>query len=168
MQSSESTFIIEIMRIKFLLIAMLTLGVIYGQDSKPASPKPTVVFVCEHGSAKSVIAAMEFQRMVKQSELEVNVLTRGTNPDADIPKLVRDGLRADGLDVGTLKPTKLSEKDLAGAIKIVSFGPDLKPWLPTGATVTDWSAGPSVNTDYHAAQEYIKKQLELLIKDLKK
>jgi len=105
--------------------------------------------------------------MVKESGLDVNVLTRGTNPDAEVPKLVREGLKADGCDVGALKPTKISEKDLAGATKIVSFGPDLKPWLPAGGTVADWSATPSVSADYQAAQEYIKKQLEVLLKDLK-
>lgn len=168
MQSSEITFIIEPMRTSLLLVSMLSVGVICGQESKAPAPKPTVVFVCEHGSAKSVIAAVEFRRMVKESGLDVNILTRGTNPDSEIPTLVREGLKADGLDVGTLKPTKIAEKDLAGATKIVSFGPDLKPWLPTGGTVADWSATPSVNADYRAAQEFIKKQLEILLKDLKK
>jgi arsenate reductase len=156
------------MRIGLLLVSVLSLGAIHGQVSKELTPKPTVVFVCEHGSAKSVIAAAEFQRMIKESGLDVNVLTRGTNPDAEIPKLVRDGLKADGVDIGTLKPTEVSEKDLAGATKIVTFGPDLKPWLPAGRTVTDLSDTPSVTADYHAAQEYIKKQLEVLIQDLKK
>ena len=41
------------------------------------------------------------------------------------------------------------EKDLKGATKIVSFGPDLTPWLADGATVVDWSATPSVSEDYH-------------------
>ena len=157
-----------LMRLTLLLVPMLILGVIRGQDNKTPAPKPTVVFVCEHGSAKSVIAATEFQRMVKESGLNVNVLTRGTNPDAEIPKLVRDGLKADGIDVGTLKPTRISATDLAGATKIVSFGPDLRPWLPPGGTVADWSATPSVSQDYGAAQEFIKKQLELLLKDLRK
>jgi hypothetical protein len=67
-----------------------------------------------------------------------------------------------------LKPTKVSEKDLRGATKIVSFGPDLGQWLPDGATVMDWSATPSVSEDYRAARECIRKQLELLVKELKK
>ena len=140
----------------------------WAQDNKPPRTKRTVVFVCEHGSAKSVIAATELRRMAIEAGLDLNILARGTNPDAEIPKLVRDGLKADGHDIGALKPTKVSEKDLRGATKIVSFGPDLSQWLTDGATVADWSATPSVDQDYRAAREYIRKKLELLVKELKK
>ena len=106
--------------------------------------------------------------MSKERGLDLNILARGANPDAEIPKLVRDGLKADGYDIGDLKPTKVSEKDLKGAAKIVSFGPDLSQWLPRGATVADWSATPSVGEDYRKAREYIRQQIEILLKDFKK
>jgi protein-tyrosine-phosphatase len=156
------------MRNLVLPLFLLGLGVALAQDRKPSDAKLTVVFVCEHGSAKSVIAASEFTRMAKEQGLAVNILARGTNPDADIPALVRDGLKADGHDVGGMKPTKVSEKDLKGATKIVSFGPDLKPLLAGVAVVSDWSATPSVSDDYRAARDYIRQQLEILLKDLRK
>ena len=130
------------MRTFVLPLFLLGLGAALAQDRKSPSEKPTVVFVCEHGSAKSIIAASEFERMAKEKGLDLNILARGTNPDAEIPKLVRDGLKADGYDVGNLKPTKVTQKDLKGAARIVSFGPDLKPWLADGAAVSDWSATP--------------------------
>src|SRR4051794_22054800 len=133
-----------------------------------SQPKPRVVFVCEHGSAKSVIAAAEFTRMAKANGLDVSIVSRGTNPDAEIPKLVRDGLKSDGHDIGSLKPVKVSENDLKGATKIISFGPDLAPWLPKGTVVTDWSATPSVSENYAAARDYIRRQLEALLRDLVK
>src|SRR6266851_6866584 len=155
------------MRTSVLSLFMLV-PVILAQESKTISTKPTIVFVCEHGSAKSIIAAVEFERMAKEKGLDLNILARGTNPDAEIPKLVRDGLKADGYDAGSLKPTKVSEKDLKGAAKIVSFGPDLSRWLTDGAMGPDWSATPSVSEDYQAARDYIRKQLEILVKDLRK
>lgn len=155
------------MRISVLPLFLLGLGAVLAQDPKPDT-KPTVVFVCEHGSAKSVIAASEFERMAKAQGLDVKILARGANPDAEISKLVRDGLKADGYDVGTMKPTKVSEKDLKGATRIVSFGPDLKPLLADGALVSDWSATPSVSEDYRVARDYIRQQLEILLKDLKR
>src|SRR5258708_36976431 len=131
------------MRISVLPLFLLGFGAVLAQDRK-SDARPTVVFVCEHGSAKSVIAASEFERMAKEEGLDVKILARGANPEAEIPKLVRDGLKADGYDVGTMKSTKISEKDLKGAAKIISFGPDLKPLLADGAVVSDWSATPDV------------------------
>src|SRR5713101_8743716 len=127
------------MRTSVLSLVMLAPAILAQQgettSTKPTATKPTVVFVCEHGSAKSIIAAVEFERMAKEKGLDLNILARGTNPDAEIPRLVRDGLKADGYDAGSLKPTKVSGKDLKGAARIVSFGPDLKPWLADGAAV---------------------------------
>jgi arsenate reductase len=156
------------MRISILSLFLLARGAMMAQDGNSSVAKPKVVFVCEHGSAKSVIAATEFARMAKEKGLDLNILARGTSPEDEIPKAVRDGLKADGYDVGSLKPTKVSEKDLKGAAKIVSFGPDLKPWLSDGASVSDWSATPSVSDDYRKAREYIRKQLEVLLKDFGK
>src|SRR6266478_4705240 len=155
------------MRPSVLTMIMLATAIL-AQQTKTTSTKPTIVFVCEHGSAKSIIAAVEFERMAKEKGLDLNILARGTNPDAEIPKLVRDGLKADGYDAGSLKPTKVSEKDLKGAARIVSFGPDLKPWLAPGVAVSDWSATPPVSEDYRAAREYIHQRLEMLLKDFKK
>ena len=156
------------MRTFVLTLFLLGLASVSAQDNKSPATKPTVVFVCEHGSAKSIIAAAELERQAKEKGLDLNVLARGTNPDAEVPKLVRDGLKADGYDIEILKPTKLSEKDLKGAVKVVSFGPDLTPWLPARSAVADWSATPSVSENYRAAREYIRKQVEILLKDLKK
>ncbi|MBI2681489.1 MAG: hypothetical protein HYX25_10860 [Candidatus Solibacter usitatus] len=153
---------------RLLPLALLALFSVCAQDRKTQHAKPTVVFVCEHGSAKSIIAAVEFKRMAAEKGLDLNILARGTSPDAEIPKPVRDGLKADGYDPGEWRPTKVSAKDLEGAKKIVSFGPDLTPWLTDGAAVADWSATPPVSQDYRAARDYILKQLELLVKEIKK
>ena len=150
-----------------LPLSLLVLAIVSAQDRNSPGTKSKVVFVCEHGSAKSIIAAAEFKRVAAERCMDLNILARGTNPDAELPKLVRDGLKADGHDVGALQPTKVSEEDLKGATKIVSFGPDLTPWLTDGAKVADWSATPSLINDYRAARDYIRKQLELLAKDLK-
>lgn len=144
-------------------LLILTLGAALAQ----APPPRKVVFVCEHGAAKSVIAAAEFKRMAKQKGLNVEVLSRGTEPDAAIPFLVRDGLRQDGLDIGEARPEKVSATDLKGAARVISFGPDLKALLPQGVKAADWSAAPSPSKDYRTARTYILKQLESLAAELK-
>ena len=41
----------------------------------------TVLFVCEHGAAKSVIAAAYFNQLASEKNLDVRAIERGTNPD---------------------------------------------------------------------------------------
>lgn len=74
------------MRVLTLSACLFCLVPLWAKSSKASGGKPTVVFVCEHGSAKSVIAAAEFKRMAKEKGLDLNILARGTNPDATMSK----------------------------------------------------------------------------------
>lgn len=146
------------------LLALLCITGLEAQQ--PAEPKTKVVFVCEHGAAKSVIAAAEFERMAKQRGLAVSVIARGTNIDPELAPGVVKGLRADGLTSSLAKPVKAEAKDFADAARIVSFGPDLATMLPKGKQALDWSAAPSPGKDYQAARDYIKEQLATLLSQL--
>ena len=148
-----------------LMFALLAFSGAFHAAEKKAPPK--VVFVCEHGAAKSVIAAAEFERLAKQRGIAVRVISRGTSPDAEIGAPVRQGLHADGIDLAAAaKPVKVSAQDLEGAAKVVTFGPDLSEWLPKGAKAVDWSATPSPGKDYAVAREYVMKRLEALLREL--
>ncbi len=151
-----------ISRGKILAGLLASAGIGYGQQ--PAAPK--IVFVCEHGAAKSVIAAAEFRRLAKERGLHFDVISRGTVPDAEVDAGVRQGLKADGIDAGSGKPLKVSSKDLEGATRVVTFGPDLSPLLPRNKVALDWSAAPSPSKDYRAARDYILKQVEALLAEL--
>ena len=148
------------MKIVIALVAAMTL--LQAQTTKK------IVFVCEHGAAKSVIAATEFQRMAKDRGLNFEIVSRGTVPDAEFAPGVRAGLRADGLDAGPGNPVKVSKQDLAGATKVVSFGPDLSSLLPQGAKSLDWSATPSPSKDYRVARDYVRQQLRGLLEEIEK
>ena len=158
-------------------LTILTIGlVIFGQaataqqssDKKKAKSSPKVVFVCEHGSAKSVMAAAEFERLAKQKGVAFQILSRGANPDVEVDAPIRQHLLADGMDIGLAKPVKVSEKDLQGATRVISFGPELAPLLPKGTKALDWSAMPSPNKDYGVAREYLLKQLDALVVEMRK
>lgn len=127
-----------------------------------------VVFVCEHGAAKSIIAKAEFERIAKEKGLSFEVVSRGTTPDAEIASGVRKNLLAEGTDLGLAKPLKISAKDLEGAVAVITFGPDLAEWMPRGAKTLDWSATPSPGKDYKEARDYIRKQIEGLVGEIKK
>src|SRR5579883_3362494 len=93
------------------------------QESKTASPK--IVFVCEHGAAKSVIAAKELEKLARERGISIQAVSRGKTPSAEIPLLVRAGLKADGIDIGAMKPVQVKAEDLRDAARVISFGPDL-------------------------------------------
>ena len=54
---------------------------------------PFVLFVCLHGSAKSVIASQYFRRLAAERGLAADTGSAGTEPDAEIPPGVARGLR---------------------------------------------------------------------------
>lgn len=138
------------------------------QDAKKPDASPKVVFVCEHGSAKSIIAAAHFERLAKEEGLQVEVIARGSAPEAEVGQAVRNGLRADGITLGDVKPMAVTSADLRGATKVISFGPDLSSVNKEKISVEDWSATPEVSEDYARARSYIVKQLQALLEELRK
>src|SRR5690242_19279125 len=108
------------MRCAFMPALLLLPGGISlaGQDTPQTE---SILFVCEHGSAKSVIAAAGFKRLAEQRGLPHRAIARGINPDPEIPEQVRANLAKGGLDVATWKPEKVAEKDVREAARVVTF-----------------------------------------------
>jgi len=52
---------------------------------------PTVLFVCLHGSAKSLMALEHFRRLTQERNMDVLADWAGIEPDAHIPPRVRAG-----------------------------------------------------------------------------
>src|SRR5436305_9777939 len=75
----------------------------------------TIVFVCEHGAAKSVVAAAEFNCLAEERHLPYRAIARGTEPQAEIATSAANGLRADGLAVPAGPPQKRPADDVAHA-----------------------------------------------------
>jgi len=63
-----------------------------------------VLFVCLHGSAKSLIAAEYFNRLASARGLDASATSAGTEPDDAIPPRVVSGLAGDGIDVAGRRP----------------------------------------------------------------
>src|SRR5258708_12786442 len=96
----------------------------------------TIVFVWEHGAAKSVIAAAQFNRLASEMKLPYRAVARGAYPEDAVAPAVRSGLAAEGLDVAGWKPQAVRDDDLKGAAPVGSLAtapphttPSLKPHL---------------------------------------
>jgi len=60
--------------------------------------EPTVVFVCEHGAAKSVIATTDFNKIAAERGLHARAVYRRINPQTrNHTKAARPGLLLDVL-----------------------------------------------------------------------
>ena len=118
-----------------------------------------ILFVCEHGSAKSTIAAAHCARIARERELDVRASSRGTDPDSTYPPHVLAGLHADGLAPLEDSPSALTEDDIASATIIVTFcSPAL---LPTQTSVTEvWDDIPPVSESYEKARTEIVNRVE--------
>src|SRR5215213_4980232 len=130
------------------------------------SATPTILFVCQHGSAKSVIAAEHFRRLADEARLDLAAATAGLEPDDEIPPHVTSGLLADGFDVSAGRPRRVSERELADAHRIVSFGCDLAGLAPPGMNVVRWDDVPLVSDGYTEARDAIIQRLRNLLNEL--
>src|SRR5947207_15954305 len=95
---------------------------------------PRVLFVCLHGSAKSLIAREYFQRLAGERGVEVEADFAGLEPDAAIPARVVENLLADGFDVHGRQPRQVTRADVERASCVVTFGCELGALAPPGMT----------------------------------
>jgi arsenate reductase len=119
----------------------------------------TVLFVCLHASAKSLIAMAYFNRLAEQQGSSLRALSAGTEPDDAIPPEVVAGLEGDGFDLSGRVPLRLTPALVASAAAIVSFGPDIAEVGPTSAAITRWHDMPAVSDDYAIARDAIRARV---------
>jgi arsenate reductase (thioredoxin) len=124
-----------------------------------------IVFVCEHGAAKSVIGASYFNKMASEKNLGFHAIARGTHPDAELSPKTVSGLREDGLTPGESIPRKLTREDLESAERIVSFC-DLPDEYQQKAIVEQWDGIPPISEDYQKARDAIVARVQTLIEHL--
>jgi protein-tyrosine-phosphatase len=127
-----------------------------------------VVFVCEHGSAKSLVAASLFERMARERGVEARAISRGTSPDAAVPPVVVEALRADGFDVAAFRPRALTGADVGRATRVVAIGVDLGSLgAKAGARAVRWDGVPPVSTHYPEARRDLAARIDRLLEELR-
>jgi arsenate reductase (thioredoxin) len=130
------------------------------------TPGRTVVFVCEHGVAKSVIAASHFNKLATERGLAVRAVSRGVDLEAVVPDRVRDGLRSEGVPLPSdFIPTRVGPGDTKAAARVVTFDLQL-PGDATTAGAINWVGVPAVSDGYAVASAEIRSRVEALIAEL--
>jgi arsenate reductase len=133
----------------------------------PEVTSSTIVFVCEHGAAKSVIAAAHFNRLAAERGLSYRAVSRGTQPENAVAPAVRTGLAADGIDVTGWRPQAVTNEDIRKAGRVVSLATDLPATKPFAKSkLLEWNDIPAVSANYDAARSAIVQRVEALVQSL--
>src|SRR5438093_12775008 len=93
------------------LLMMMSLSI--AQRATPV--EPMVVFVCEHGAAKSLVATTYFNKIAAERGLHARAVYRGVSPQDDLSVNALKGLREDGLTPPLEKPSSITQADVDGA-----------------------------------------------------
>lgn len=139
-------------------------------NHREAEAVTAVLFVCLHGSAKSVIAAEYARRLAGERGIRIEATSAGLEPDTEMPDHVVRGLARDGVDVNGRQPHACTRDTLRAAQHVVALGCDVTALLdnPRDATnVVRWDDLPAVSDGYEAARDAIVSHLRTLLDDLR-
>ena len=123
---------------------------------------PLLIFVCEHGAAKSIIAAAYFNKLAEARNLSLRAIARGTNPDSELSPKTVAGLQSDGLSPTESAPQRLTLAEVESAKRIISFC-ELSQEYQNKATIELWNDIPPVSENYKNARDAIIEHLNQLL-----
>lgn len=129
------------------------------------SSKPMIVFVCEHGAAKSILAAAYFNKMARELGLEQQAIARGTTPDQELSQKTLEGLLEDGLTPTEALPQNLSLQEIESARRVIAFCELPEEYQPK-AVIERWEDVPPVSESYEKARDAIIAHLNHLVNNL--
>jgi protein-tyrosine-phosphatase len=137
------------------------------QDAgKQTEQTPVIIFVCEHGAAKSILSAAIFNKLARERGLNLRAIARGTNPDPEISPKVAAGLRADELASSEPAPKKISKADLVGARRVITFCA-LPDDYAGSIRVENWDDVLPKIEEYGKARDKLAEQIGRLLDELK-
>jgi arsenate reductase len=136
------------------------------QGSAPAA-SPRIIFVCEHGAAKSVIATAYFNKIAAERGLPDRATYRGASPQAELSVSALKGLKEDGLPLPSVQPSPITTADVTGATHIFAIGCSLPAHAAASGKADSWDDVPD-DRGYAAQRNAIKKHVERLIDRLQK
>ena len=122
-----------------------------------------VLFVCQHGAAKSVIAARHLEELARARGLHLKASAAGVEPDEVIPAHVIAGLREDGVDDQVAPPQPVTRELMENAQIVVSFGCDLSAITKDADRIIQWNGVPAVSDGYDTARTEILNRLHAVL-----
>lgn len=120
-----------------------------------------ILFLCQHGGAKSVIAASYFNQLAAERGLPfVASSAAAEDPYDAVPGPVADYLDREGFDVRALTPHQVAPGEIETAARVVTIGCDLP------GTHERWDDVPAASEDLEGSVAAIRRHVEALAEDL--
>ncbi|HLW54707.1 MAG TPA: hypothetical protein VKW06_17860 [Candidatus Angelobacter sp.] len=123
-----------------------------------------MIFVCEHGAAKSVVAAAWFNKLASERHLRFHAVARGFTPQADLSQSAIAGLRRDGVTFPEDKPQALNAAEASRALRIVALDP---PPASAQSFHADFFAVPAPKDGYERSRDAILERVKTILSDLR-
>ncbi len=130
------------------------------------APVPHVVFVCEHGAAKSLIATAYFNKLAVERGLAARATFRGVDPQDALSVKAVAGLKEDGLTVPDGRPTAIGVADVTAATHIFAIGCVLPASATQSGKAGAWDDVPD-DQGYGPMRDAIVRHVRALIDTLR-
>lgn len=147
-----------------LLIAILSLAA--GLQPAGGAPSPQVVFVCEHGAAKSLIATLYFNKLAAERGIAARASFRGVDPQDALSVRAVAGLEDDGFAMPAQRPTALAAADVAAATHIFAIGCTLPAGAAKSGKASSWDDVPD-DQGYGPMRDAIVRHVRALVDTLR-
>jgi protein-tyrosine-phosphatase len=134
----------------------------------------SIIFMCQHGGAKSVIAAA----YLRAAGFEAEAVSAEDPYDA-VPAPVVELLKDEGFDVSAFKPRRVERTDIETAQRVIAIdcpvipsevegpgGAGGAPPDPSGSPIERWDV-PKLSDDLHASVAAIRRHVDALIAELR-
>jgi arsenate reductase (thioredoxin) len=147
-----------------VLTALLTLSGL-AQPSAGAT-SPHVVFVCEHGAAKSLIATVYFNTLAAERGLTARAAFRAVDPQDALSVRAVAGLKDDGLAIPAERPAAIAAADVAAATHIFAIGCTLPATATASGKASSWDDVPD-DQGYGPMRDAIVRHVRVLLDTLR-
>ena len=126
----------------------------------------TILFMCPHGAAKSVMAMTYFQKLADEKGIDIVAEAAGPFPDeVTNPKTVAL-MTEEGFDLSKHTPRKVTAEDISQADRVISLGCELGDLPNENKVIEQWDDVPLPSQGIDASWGKIKSKVEDLILEL--
>ncbi len=153
----RALFLSPLLALFFALSSFCTLS--YAADAP-------VVFICEHGTAKSVIAALYFNKIAEQRGLPYRAVSRGIKVETELQAATQQGLSQDGIATKDFVASSITAELAHNARRVVTIGLENPPDFVKHSKPLEWNNVPAVSKGYPRARDDMVQKIDALLLEL--